>query len=108
MRGTSTRRRTRRRAKVQTDRDRTAEEVQLGKVLDFMRTLWALDHALQTSSKRMRSKLGVTGLQRFAIRIVGRFPSISAGQLAEILHVHPSTLTGVIEKLAQRQALIKT
>jgi DNA-binding MarR family transcriptional regulator len=70
-----------------------------------MRILWALDHALQRRSKRMQATLGVTGPQRFVIRFVGRFPGISAGQLAEILHVHPSTLTGILKRL-EHQRLI--
>lgn len=74
----------------------------LGQVLSFMRLLWALDHALQSASKRMKAKVGVTGPQRVAIRVLGRFPAISAGRLAEILHVHPSTLTGVLQRLVER------
>jgi DNA-binding MarR family transcriptional regulator len=74
----------------------------LGHVLDFMRALWALDHSLQSASKRMEAKLGVTAPQRLVIRIVGRFPGISAGEVSEILHLHPSTLTGVLKRLEQR------
>lgn len=75
---------------------------ELGPVLDFMRALWALDHALQSVSKRMEAARGVTAPQRLAIRIVGRFPRISAGEVAEILHLHPSTLTGVLKRLEDR------
>jgi MarR family transcriptional regulator, organic hydroperoxide resistance regulator len=71
----------------------------LGAVLEFMRTIWALDHALQRTSKRMETELGVTGPQRLVIRVVGRFPGTSAGQLAEVLHLHPSTLTGILKRL---------
>lgn len=74
----------------------------LGEVLDFMRLIWRLDHALQRTSKRMQASLGVTGPQRLVMRIVGRFPGIPAGQLAEILQVHPSTLTGVLKRLERR------
>ncbi len=75
---------------------------QLGPVLDFLRALWALDHALQSASKRMETTIGVTGPQRFVLRMVGRFPGISAGEVSELLHVHPSTLTGVLKRLEQR------
>ena len=71
-------------------------------VLEFMRALWALDHALQSASKRMEAALGVTAPQRTLVRIVGRFPGISAGEAAAILHVHPSTLTGVLKRLEGR------
>lgn len=74
----------------------------LGEVLDFMRLLWAVDHALQSMSKRMEASLGVTGPQRLVIRIVGRFPGISAGELASVLHIHPSTLTGILKRLESR------
>ena len=74
----------------------------LGPVLDFMRALWALDHSLQSASKRMEARLGVTAPQRLVIRIVGRFPGISAGEVADILHLHPSTLTGVLKRLEER------
>jgi DNA-binding MarR family transcriptional regulator len=80
----------------------------LGSVLDFMRTLWALDHALQSASKRMESRSGVTAPQRLVIRIVGRFPWISAGEVAEILHIHPSTLTGVLKRLEARGIVLRT
>lgn len=80
-------------------------ELKLGPVLDFLRLLWAVDHALQSGSKRMEISLGVTGPQRLVLRIVGRFPGISAGQVAQILHVHPSTLTGVLRRLQARALL---
>ncbi len=80
-------------------------ELKLGPVLDFLRLLWAVDHALQSGSKRMEISLGVTGPQRLVLRIVGRFPGISAGEVAQILHVHPSTLTGVLRRLQTRALL---
>lgn len=83
-------------------RETAPELPPLGGVVDFIRLVWALDHALQRASKRMKSSLGVTGPQRLVLRIVGRFPGILPGQLAGILHVHPSTVTGILERLARR------
>lgn len=78
----------------------------LGDVLEFLRVIWQLDHALQRISKQMGATLGVTGPQRLVLRIVGRFPHIPAGQLASILHLHPSTLTGVLKRM-QDQGLLQ-
>ena len=78
---------------------------QLGEVLDLMRLLWGVDHRLQATSKRMATTLGVTGPQRLAIRLVGQFPDISAGRLAGLLCVHPSTLTGILQRLERRGIL---
>jgi DNA-binding MarR family transcriptional regulator len=79
----------------------------LGDVFEFMRLLWAVDHGLEASSKRMLADVGVTGPQRLVLRIVGRQPGIAAGRLAEILHVHPSTLTGVLGRLVDHGLLLR-
>jgi DNA-binding MarR family transcriptional regulator len=39
------------------------------------------------------------------LRVVGLFPGISAGDLAVVLHVHPSTLTGVLQRLVAQRLL---
>src|SRR5206468_985032 len=57
------------------------------------------------ASKRMVLTLGVTGPQRLVVRIVGHFPGISAGELAKQMHVHPSTLTGVLDRLERRRLI---
>jgi DNA-binding MarR family transcriptional regulator len=79
--------------------------LRLGKVLEFMRVLWAVDHGLETLSRRMETRLGVTAPQRFAMRLVGRFPDSAAGHIAALLAIHPSTLTGVLKRLEQRQLI---
>ena len=81
------------------------DSASLGPVLDFLRLLWAVDHGLQSVSKRMESLHGVTSPQRLVLRIVGLQPGIAAGRVAEILHVHPSTLTGVLQRLQSRGLL---
>jgi len=83
-----------------------ATELQLDPALQFMRVLWALVHELQKTSKRMRRQLGVTGPQRLVLRVVGLSSGMSAGTLAKVLHVHPSTLTGVFRRL-QSQGLLR-
>lgn len=79
----------------------------LGPVLDYMQALWALDHALQSASKRMEKSLGVTAPQRLVVRILGRFPGISAGEVSEILRLHPSTLTGILKRLQARRLVAR-
>lgn len=76
-------------------------------VLQFMQLLWAVVHALEKTSKRMSTEVGVTGPQRLVLRVVGIFPGISAGELATILHVHPSTLTGVLQRLVAQGLMLR-
>ena len=77
----------------------------LGEVLEFLRALWGLNHELESASRRMKSRLGVTGPERMVVRLVGRYPGISAGDLARILRLHPSTLTGLLKRLVARRIL---
>lgn len=70
-----------------------------------MRLIWGIDHCLQRASKKMSLSMGLTGPQRLVLRIVGRFPGVSAGRLATIMHLHPSTLTGVLRRLSRRRLL---
>jgi MarR family transcriptional regulator, organic hydroperoxide resistance regulator len=86
----------------------SADPAELPEVLQFMRLLWELVHALDRASKHMTQQLGVTGPQRLALRVIGLFPGISAGQLAHILHVHPSTLTGVLQRLIAQRLVERT
>ena len=79
----------------------------LGPELDFLREVWALDHALQKASKRMKRVIGLTGPQRLALRLVGRFPGLPAGRLARLMHLHASTVTGILQRLATRGLLEK-
>jgi DNA-binding MarR family transcriptional regulator len=78
----------------------------LGEVLGFLQLLWAVAHGLESLSKRMRTTVGVTGPQRLVIRLIGRMGQAASSELAEILHVHPSSLTGVLRRL-ERGGLIR-
>ena len=75
------------------------------KTLAFMQRLLELSHALQSLSKRMEATIGVTAAQRFAIRWIGRTPEVTAGELADAMRLHPSTLTGILRRLEEQGAI---
>jgi MarR family transcriptional regulator, organic hydroperoxide resistance regulator len=85
----------------------TAVQPPLDPVLDFLRLLWSIEHGLQSTSKRMRAHLGVTGPQRLVLRVAAKSPGISAGEVAHIVRLHPSTLTGVIQRLVDKGLLVR-
>lgn len=70
-----------------------------------MRLLWAITHGLESTSKRMLSEIGVTGPQRLVLRIVGQNPDIAPGELARVMHIHPSSLTGLLQRLVSSKLL---
>ena len=77
-------------------------EHDLGPTLEFMRALWGLAHGLETKSKSMHQELGVTGPQRLALRVLGRFPGATPSDLASTLSLHRSTVTGIVQRLEER------
>jgi DNA-binding MarR family transcriptional regulator len=79
----------------------------LDAVLDFMRLLWNIEHGLQSASKYMETTLGITGPQRLVLRVVGQSPDIAAGELAGVLHLHPSTVTGILQRLVAKGLLVR-
>jgi len=91
---------------AQSGSDLIHSELPVGDAIDFLRLIWAVDHALQRRSKSMAATLGITGPQRLVIRIIGRFPGMHARQLVDILHLHPSSLTALLKRL-ERRGLIR-
>ena len=78
----------------------------LGPVLELLREWWALNHAFERASRAMLSRLGVTGSQRVALRVIGRYPGIGPGDLARVLHLDPGTISATVQRL-ERAALVK-
>ena len=72
-----------------------------------MRLLWGIEHRLQSASKRMETAIGITGPQRLVLRVVARFPGLSAGDLAHVVRLHPSTVTGILQRLVQKRLLAR-
>lgn len=75
------------------------------RVLEVLGLLWEIEHALRRRSKRMEGRLGVTGPQRLVLRLVSRERDVTPGDLARRIHLHPSTLTGILRRLVDRGLL---
>lgn len=79
----------------------------LSAALEFLRTVWAVDHGLGRLSARMERDLGVTGPQRLAIRLIARSNGIGPGELADLLHVHRSAATGIVRRLEAKRLVAR-
>jgi DNA-binding MarR family transcriptional regulator len=80
----------------------TRKETPLEPALAFLRELWALEHALGSTSKRMHDQMGITAEQRMVLRFVGKSPRMTAGELAGLLHVEKSTLSLALKRLEEK------
>jgi DNA-binding MarR family transcriptional regulator len=70
--------------------------------------MWAVDHELQRVSKRMVSRMGLTAPQRLAVRFIGRHAGLTLGNLAQLLHLHAGTVTGIVQRLEELGLVAQT
>ena len=85
-----------------------AVTVELSQVITFMQLIWAVDHELERISFRMGERLGVTIPQRMCLLLIAATPGILASQLAERLHLHRGTMSGILARLHSAGFIIRT
>lgn len=85
-----------------------AQARRLDDVLECMQLLWAIEHRLRRASKLMHRRTGLTGPQRLVLRIVQDHPGIAPSELVELVHLHKSTLTGILRRLEHQHLLVRT
>ena len=77
--------------------------------LAFLRAVWDLDHRLQSQSKRMKQSTGVTGPQRFVLRMLFlSSPDTTASEIARKLFFHKSTVTVILRSLEKAKLVAKS
>ena len=75
--------------------------------LDFLQHLWELNHAMERTSKWMERELGVTAQQRLLIRCLGKYPGMTASQLATLLHLDRGTVSTSLRRLELKGLISK-
>ena len=70
--------------------------------LDFLQHLWQLNHALERTSLQMERTLGVTAQQRLFVRCIGKYPGMTASQVALVLHLDRGTVSVGLRRLARK------
>jgi DNA-binding MarR family transcriptional regulator len=81
------------------------DDFALGPNIDFMRSLWRLNHAFESLSRRMAASFGVTAQQRMIIRCVGKYPGMTATQLARHFHLDAGTVSTALGRLERKGLL---
>jgi DNA-binding MarR family transcriptional regulator len=79
--------------------------VDAAEVVQILRRLF---RAIHEYSKAIQKKSGFSGPQVWALSILQARPGISARELAARMFVHPSTLTGIIDRLLRKKAIRRT
>lgn len=71
----------------------------------MVRTLRRLFKAIHEYSKAIHRRTGLSGPQVWAMSLLRDHPGLSLGALAEKMFAHPSTVSGVVDRLEDRRAV---
>lgn len=81
-------------------------EFLLEPALDFLQHIWQLNHALERRSLQMERAIGVTAQQRLFVRCIGKYPGMTASQLASILHLDRGTVSVGLSRLMKKELVV--
>ncbi len=79
-----------------------------GEVGEVVRLLRRLFRAIHEYSKAIHRRTGLSGPQVWALTLLAADPGLSATELARRMFVHPSTVTGIVKRLATRGAVSRS
>lgn len=76
-------------------------------VAEVVNDLRRLFKAIQEYSKAILGKTGLSGPQVWALTVLAGEPALSLNELSERLFAHPSTVSGIVDRLEERGAVRK-
>ena len=68
-------------------------------IAEVMQSLRRIFKAIQDYYYEVSSKFGITGPQLWALKTISKNESLSLGELSKRMYLHPSTITGLIDRL---------
>jgi DNA-binding MarR family transcriptional regulator len=75
-------------------------------IAEVMQSLRRIFKAIQDYSYDVSDKFGTTGPQLWALKTISQNESLSLGELGRRMYLHPSTITGLIDRL-EKKALVE-
>src|SRR4030066_2472152 len=76
-------------------------------IFETMQSLRRIFKTVQDYSQEVYKKFGVTGPQLWALKTISENGSLSLGELSKKMYLHPSTVTGVVDRLEKKQYLLR-
>jgi MarR family transcriptional regulator, organic hydroperoxide resistance regulator len=71
-------------------------------ITEIMESLRRIFKAIQDYSYDVSDKFGTTGPQLWALKTISQNESLSLGELGRKMYLHPSTITGLIDRLEKK------
>jgi DNA-binding MarR family transcriptional regulator len=78
-----------------------------GAISEVMQSLRRIFKGIQDYSHEVSSKFGITGPQLWALKTISQNGSLSLRDLSERMYLHPSTITGVVDRLEKKGYVIR-
>jgi DNA-binding MarR family transcriptional regulator len=73
----------------------------------IMQSLRRIFKAIQDYSQEVSHKFGITGPQLWALKTLSTNGSLPLGQLSKMMYLHPSTITGVVDRLEKKGYVVR-
>ncbi|OGP92683.1 MAG: hypothetical protein A2156_04755 [Deltaproteobacteria bacterium RBG_16_48_10] len=71
-------------------------------ISEIMQSLRRMIKSLQDYSQMVYSHFGITGPQLWALKTIYQMGSLPLGKLSEGMYLHPSTISGVVDRLEKK------
>ena len=71
-------------------------------ISEIMQSLRRIFKAIQDYSQEVSKEFGITGPQLWALKTISTNGSLSPGELSKKMYLHPSTITGVVDRLEKK------
>ncbi len=71
-------------------------------ISEVMQSLRRIFKAIQDYSHEVSSEFGITGPQLWALKTISQNESLSLRDLSQRMYLHPSTMTGVVDRLEKK------
>lgn len=76
-------------------------------ISEIMQSLRRIFKAIQNYSHEVSNKFGTTGPQLWALKTVSQNGNLSLGELSKKMYLHPSTITGVVDRLEKKGYVLR-
>ena len=76
-------------------------------ISESMQSLRRISKAIQDYSQEVSKKFGITGPQLWALKTICVNGSLSLGELSKMMYLHPSTISGVVDRLEKKGYVLR-
>lgn len=76
-------------------------------VSETVQSLRRIFKAIQDYSQEVSASFGITGPQLWALKTISEYESLPLGELGRKMYLHPSTVTGVVDRLEAKGYVLR-